>query len=143
MVDADDEEERKLPPVVSDKLAKAHYQNHIDCGKEKTQYYYCRKMFGKQMIILRYVSVIEVGNAHVEHYLQDEGKVENGKIKTVFGRSHNVLHRSVYSENPKRFYQKIQRKKKDEVCNEFASHKILSITKNKGREIFFAAETMI
>jgi hypothetical protein len=72
-------------------------------------------MFLKQLVVLGNVSIIEIGDSKVEEYVEEEGKVENHEVKTVFTGSHGILNPSVDTENPKRFNQQIEEKNKNKV----------------------------
>jgi len=61
-------------------------------------------MFAQQVAVLRYVPVVEVGYAKVEQNIEKEREVDNGKIETIVGSTHGVLHRAVNAKYPERFY---------------------------------------
>ena len=65
-------------------------------------------MFRQQLIVSRNIAIIEVGDAHVEHHIEEVGEVEDGEIETVAGRTDSVLHRHIHPENPERLDQQIQ-----------------------------------
>jgi len=50
-------------------------------------------------------SVIKIGNSHIQHNIEQEGEIKQGKIQTVGLGIYYILHGSIYAENPKRFNQ--------------------------------------
>lgn len=50
----------------------------------------------------RNIPVIEIGNTHIQNGVEDIGKIENSKIKSVVFRPDPVLYGNIYSQNPKR-----------------------------------------
>jgi len=74
------------------------------------------------VVVLSYVPVVEVGNAHVEQNTEQKGKVENGKIQSVFLCSHRILYTPVDTQYPKRLDKQIQKKQNNQVGNEFFVH---------------------
>jgi predicted acyltransferase (DUF342 family) len=50
-------------------------------------------------------SVIKIGNSHIQHNIEQEGKIKQRKIQTIGLGIYYVLHGSIYAENPKRLYQ--------------------------------------
>jgi len=68
-------------------------------------------MFFKQKIVLGDIFIVEVGNSHIEQNIQQQRKIEKGKIHPVVFVAYKVLHTSIDTKNPKWFYQKIEGKK--------------------------------
>jgi hypothetical protein len=62
-------------------------------------------MFVKQMLILRDITVIEIGNPQIEQHIEKERKIEDGEIETIGLFPNYILHTAVYTENPDRFHQ--------------------------------------
>ena len=79
-------------------------------------------MFLQLVVVAGNVTVVEVGNPQIEKDEKEIGKVENGKIKTIFLRAGNILYLSVNPQNPERFYQQVQEQQKHQVLQKFLLH---------------------
>ena len=64
-------------------------------------------MFGEEVIILRYVFIVEVGDTEIEDDGKQKGEVEDGEINTIRCCAHLKLNCFIYSENIDRFYKQI------------------------------------
>ena len=88
-------------------------------------------MFGKQVVVLRYISVVVARYAYIEYDIQDHGKIEQRKIQPIICISNQVLHGAVYSENPEGFYQQIEGKKQYKVRYKFPFQNYLNQAVNE------------
>ncbi len=61
------------------------------------------------MLMLGYVPVIEIGDAKVKDYVEQEWKIENDEVHSIIFKPHLVLHSSIDTKNPKRLYQQVKR----------------------------------
>lgn len=59
-------------------------------------------------MILCYFPVIEVGDTQIHEYAEDKRKIEKCKIDTVILRTNDILHRSVYPQNPEWFNEQVK-----------------------------------
>ena len=66
-------------------------------------------MLGKQLIVLRYVAVVEIRQTEVEEDVKKVGKLRDREIKSVRSVAHEILDRYVDAQNPERFDQKIDK----------------------------------
>jgi hypothetical protein len=60
-------------------------------------------MLFKQKIVLCNIFIVEIGNANIEQNIQQERKIEQGKVHPVTFVANHILHSAVDSKNPKRF----------------------------------------
>jgi hypothetical protein len=58
-------------------------------------------MFRQQVVVLRNVLVIKIRDAEIEQDVQQEGKVEDGIIKTILLRANCILYANLHSQYPK------------------------------------------
>lgn len=72
------------------------------------------------------IPVVVIGNTQIEENIQDHGKVEQRKIKTIVLVAYKVLYRAVNSKNPKGFNQQIEENQQYQVCNKFSFQNILN-----------------
>jgi hypothetical protein len=61
------------------------------------------------MLVLRDIAVIEIGNAQVEQHVEKKGEIEDRKIKTIGLFPNYILYTAVYTENPDRFHQQVEK----------------------------------
>jgi hypothetical protein len=64
-------------------------------------------MFGCQLVVLRNISIVEIGNSYIKQDIENQREIEQRKIKTILFCANGILNRSVNTENPKGFYQKV------------------------------------
>jgi hypothetical protein len=76
----------------------------------------------EQMVVLRDVLVVEVGDAEIKENVEQKSEVHQGGIPAIFFRSHGVLHGTVDAKNPERLYQQVQEEQEGKVGNELALH---------------------
>ena len=60
-------------------------------------------MFFKQKIVLCNIFIVEIGNSNVEQNIQQQRKVEEGKVQPVALVANHILYRAVDTKNPKWF----------------------------------------
>jgi hypothetical protein len=56
------------------------------------------------MLILSYISAVEIAYAKVEDNVEEESKIEKSIIQAVIRSAHNILYGPVNAENVKRLY---------------------------------------
>jgi hypothetical protein len=69
------------------------------------------------------ISAVIIYDSQVEDHVQQERKTEEGKIKTVLLRTNQILHCPVDSQNPKRFYQQVEKQEQGQVGDKFSFQK--------------------
>ena len=79
-------------------------------------------MFVQQVVILRYIPVVKVGDPKIEKNIKKKRKIEYRKIKAIFTGSCNILHRPVNAKNPEWLNQQIKEKQKSKISDKFAFH---------------------
>ena len=62
-------------------------------------------MLRKIFRVLGDVAAVEIGDAEVEKYIKEVGKVEDGEILSVEGIAKSVLHFQIDAEIPERLHQ--------------------------------------
>jgi len=72
-------------------------------------------MLLQELVILRYITVIEVGYPEVKDDIQQEGQVEKGYIQSEFAGTHQNLHIPVDPENPERLDQQVKEDDQNQV----------------------------
>lgn len=65
-------------------------------------------MLVQQLLVLGYVPVVETGYTEVEQDIEKKSEIENREVETVIHVTNNILHRTVYPEDPERFHQQVQ-----------------------------------
>ena len=75
-------------------------------------------MLIQQLVILRNITVVEIGSPHIQHQIEKQSEVEDGEIKTVTFRTHAVLHPHIDAEHPERLDKEVQKDEQTEVENE-------------------------
>jgi hypothetical protein len=79
-------------------------------------------MLVEQLLVLRNVPVVEIGDAEIEQDIEKEGKIQNFKVEPIIEGSHHVLNIPVDSKNPDRFDEKVEQKHQPKVRQEFSLH---------------------
>src|ERR1044071_2804840 len=84
----------------------------------------CQLQFQKQDIghilchkirVLCNRAVIEIVDSEIKQNLKQDGKIEEGEIHPVRLSAHHVLNGTVYTENPERFNQQVDKNEKGEI----------------------------
>ena len=78
-------------------------------------------MFLQQVLILRYVSVIVIGNAQIKQKINDERKIKQREIHSVLLGAGYILH-IYFHKNPERLYQQVKKNKKKKIGKKFLLH---------------------
>jgi len=97
-----------VPRIVADQQRNCVYNNNIHNGKQKSKHRNARKMLIQQVIILRDISVVKIRDPNIQQDIEKEGEIQHSKIKPILSRGYNVLDRTINTENPERFNQKVQ-----------------------------------
>ena len=95
------------------------------------------EMLGEELVVLRDVPVVEVGDPHVEEDVEQVREVGDGQIDAispVTGVADQVLHFAVNAQNPERLHQKVQEEKKDNILDEAILHCSVEDSVGKGRK---------
>jgi hypothetical protein len=104
-------------------------RNESECevkqAEKKLQHYQVQKIFTRAFVIARDSAVIKIINAEIKQDGKEKGIIEDGKVSSVNLGAEVVLNHTVYSENPKRFNQKVGGKKKNKVSGKLSAHQEL------------------
>jgi hypothetical protein len=65
-------------------------------------------MFAEQVVVLRYVFIIEIRNSKIQKYIKEKGKIKECDVVTIYFSSDSDLNIAVDSKYPKRLDQQIQ-----------------------------------
>jgi hypothetical protein len=68
-------------------------------------------MFAKQMRMLGYVPVVEIGYARIQQNIKEESEIEDIEIKSIILKSDRILHGAVNSEDPERLDKEVQKQR--------------------------------
>jgi len=79
----------------------------------------------QEVVVLRDVPVIEVGNPEIKQDIEKKREVENYKIEAILLDANCILNGPVDTENPERLDEKVQEKKQSQVCQKFTLHECL------------------
>jgi hypothetical protein len=110
----------KLNAIVANKPAGNQTDKRVNKSQQKFQPDNVAHILPEQMLVLGNISIVVIGNAQVEHDIQKHRKIQERKVQAIVFVAHDVLHRKVDSENPKRLNQDIQKKQQNQVCYKFA-----------------------
>jgi len=122
LVESQKRQKIQMPAVVTYDKARRENDDEIDACQQETQHADARKMLVQQVLVLGYVPVVEIGDTKIEKDVEEEGKVKNGEIKTVFTGCGHVLNRSVNAKYPKWLHQQVDEQKKTEIGDKFTLH---------------------
>jgi hypothetical protein len=64
------------------------------------KYHDCGKMLVQQLLVLRNIPVIEIGDAEIEEDIEKKRKIEHFKVESIIHRTHHVLNVPVDGKNP-------------------------------------------
>src|ERR1051326_499570 len=84
-------------------------------------------MFFEQVVVLRNVLVVEIGDPKIKEDVEQERKVEQNEVLAISSITHHLLHTGLDAQRPKWLDEKVQANENGQVCNELPLH-------NKGRE---------
>jgi len=65
-------------------------------------------MLIQQVIILRYIPVVEIGDSKIQQNIKQEGEVQNYEIEAVITYANHTLYGKIDPKNPHGFNEKIQ-----------------------------------
>ncbi len=80
-------------------------------------------MLLQQVLILRYVAVIVIGNAKVKQKVDNQRKIKQREIHSVLLGAGCVLH-IYFHKNPERLYQQVKENKKNKIGKKFLLHEV-------------------
>ncbi len=81
-------------------------------------------MLGEQMIILRNILIVEIGDPEVQQDIQQERKIEQREVFAIRRISHLALHMRFDHEDPERLDHQVEEKKDNKIGDEFLLHVI-------------------
>ena len=79
-------------------------------------------MFGKKVIILCDVFIVEIGNSKIKKNIQQKWKTTNRIVQSISTITYFILHMRFNDQNPKRLDQQIRANENKEVGDEFLLH---------------------
>ena len=74
------------------------------------------------MIVLRNVDVVETCNSKIQNNIENKRKIKKRKVKSEVLRVNSILPVQVNEKNMKRFYEKVEEKKKSKIGYKFLLH---------------------
>ena len=72
-------------------------------------------MLRQKLRVHRDVTVVEVGDSHIENHIEEESEIQYGKIEPVLFRPDTILHTDINSENPERLDKQVQENQQTDV----------------------------
>jgi hypothetical protein len=81
-------------------------------------------MFAQQVIVLRNIFVVEICNPEIQEDIEQERKIEQGNVISIYFSSDCDLHVPVNTQYPERLDQQVQGKDQEEISYKFALHRI-------------------
>ena len=79
-------------------------------------------MSAQKVIVLGYISIIEICDTKIEKNIKEKCKIEYRKIEAIFARSSYILNSTIDAENPERLNQEIKKQKKSKIGYKFTLH---------------------
>ena len=79
-------------------------------------------MLGNQMVVLRNILVVEIGNAKIKNNIHQKRKVKEREIQTVIFGTYHGLHLTFNTKYPKRLNEQIKREQQGQVFYKGALH---------------------
>ena len=75
-------------------------------------------MLGQQMLVLRNILIVEIRNAEIEKYIQQERKIEQCEVFAISSIAHFILNIRFNHQDPERLYKQIQEKQDNKIGDE-------------------------